>query len=426
MSNGLERTDTGFGGFLKSMLMSNTDRANKKNRGIAEYRPTEISTLFDSNNGAYSAVISGGDQHYRTNAIVAQAKAAFDSGFPVVIIHENDNSLCYKLGNAFPGNNVYTEISPSSPCFEPFYGLEPVELANQIVETAPQSYEIKHVVRYYLDGLMSYLSAKGKHASFKMMMNCPHAFMFDKIDDLQMNGLITDSEAQTIKSKLMMGQSESLKLDAYLQGFNIEMGQTRFITGNGYRPCNVISSLSQNRVVSIDIGSVSNMIMLNTIIYQLNLAQRKGIQYMLIVDSIPVDTNDSFSKLMKTPSRGSLRTIVSEDLYSMTGGDEKLFSAMVGDAGIIVVMQHYSGQSAMKWAETFGQYDKYEESYSTNNGRSREPFKLFSSHNSSSSVSIAKTRSFIVQPEQISRLGNGEAYVISAALGQIAHFVFID
>ena len=426
MSGELERADVGFGGFFKSMLMSNTARANSNNRGIAEYKPCAISSLFDVNNGVYTAVVSGGDPDIRNKAIIAQTECAIGNNFPVVIIHESNDRLNYQLENAFGSNGRYVEISQDNPCFEPFFGLNPMELVNQIIETAPKSLDIKHVLRYYMDGLVSYLNAKKKHASFKMLSSCPHAFIFDKVDDLQMNGLISDGEAQTMKSKLMMGQSESLKLDAYLSTFEMEIQPIRYMTGYKAKPTNIFSALTQQKIVSMDIGSSVNEISMNTIAYQIGLAQKRGMRFVLIIDSISVGSNEAFSKLLKTPNKSCPRTIVSEDLYAMAGGDEKLFSAIVGDSGIMIVMRHSSGQSATKWAETFGQYDRYDETYSNSTGKSREPFKLFSSTNRNSSVSISKSRAFIVQPEVISRLGSGEAYVMSAALGHCGHFYFVD
>ena len=116
--------------------------------------------------------------------------------------------------------------------------------------------------------------------------------------------------------------------------------------------------------------------------------------------------------------------ISSDDLYSMTGGDERTFSTLIGNSQITIVMSHTSGNSSTKWAEVFGQYDKYETSYSKSKGSSRRtPFSVFSSPHQSSSISISERREYIVKPEAIMRMGYGEAYVLSAARGELAHLV---
>lgn len=85
-------------------------------------------------------------------------------------------------------------------------------------------------------------------------------------------------------------------------------------------------------------------------------------------------------------------------------------------------MNRSSGHSATKWADVFGQYDKFEESYSTSRGGNRRtPFSLLSSPNYNRIVNVSKNREYIVKLEVISRMGNGEAYILSAALGQLCH-----
>ena len=116
----------------------------------------------------------------------------------------------------------------------------------------------------------------------------------------------------------------------------------------------------------------------------------------------------------------------SDDFYAMVGGDEKVFASVIGGTQILVVMAHSSGHTAIKWADVFGQYDKYEQSYSTTRGSSRAtPFSLFSSPNQSQSVNISKNREYIVKPEDIARMGSNEAYVLSAARGELAHLNLI-
>lgn len=131
-----------------------------------------------------------------------------------------------------------------------------------------------------------------------------------------------------------------------------------------------------------------------------------------------------YATYLRTSSDNVCKTIASDDFYAMVGGDEKIFSTIVGNTQTLIVMNHSSGHSAIKWAEVFGQYDKFEESYSTSRGGSkRTAFSLLSSPNYNRTVNVSKNREYIVKPEAISRLGNGEAFVLSAALGQLAHLV---
>ncbi|MEE0913146.1 MAG: hypothetical protein U0L76_00990 [Ruminococcus sp.] len=425
MSNDLQRSDKGFLGALKSLTMSNTDRANRNNRSVAEYKPNAIETFFDTANGVYNAVISGGDPYFRNKALLAQAVCAKQNNFPVIVLHEGNYQLEQQLRRNFSVTNQYCEISTRSPCFEPLYGLNELEIANQILETAPKDYDIKYNARYYIDGISSFLKASGKHLSFKLFSTCPHGSIFDKVDDLELQGTISSYQSQEIKSKLMTGQSENYKIDTFLSSFKMEIEPFMYKPKQGNKPENILSTLKKGKVLSFDISSVTNRILINTIIYQLKLALSKGFQYTVLIDSISVNSNESYANYLKTPSDKICKTIASEDFYSMVGSDEKLFSAALGEAQTVIVMNHSSGHTANKWAEFFGQYDKYEQSYSNTRGRSRRtPFSLFSSPNTSRTVNISKNREYIVKPEMITRMGSSEAYVMAASIGQLAHISF--
>lgn len=424
MGNELQRTDRGFVGALKALTMSNTDRANFINRSVIEYNPCSVDAFFEPSRGVYNSIVSGGDSRLRVSAMVAQTICAVQNGFPVIVLHEGDRLLEQQLRSNFSGSGKYIEVSSKNPCFEPFYGLNELEISNQILETAPKDYDIKFSARYYIEGISQFLNKSGKHLSFKMFATCPHALIFDKVDDLRLQGIISDLEEQEIKSKLMMGQSENYKLDTFLASLKMEIDPLMYVAKRGYKPVNIISALKKNAVLCFDIASVTNKLLLNTLMYQLKLALTRGLQYTIVIDSIPINSNEAYATFIKSPTDKACKMIASDDFYAMVGSDEKVFSAVVGDSQILVVMGHTVGHSATKWAEVFGQYDKYEKTYSRSRGGSkRAPFSLFSSPNYQNSVSISKNREYIVKPEAITRMGWSEAYVLSAARGELAHLM---
>lgn len=424
MSNELQRADKGIVGFLKSLTMTDTDRANAANRRVTEYQPCTVDAFFEPNRGVYNAVVSGGENGMRVNAMVAQAICAMENRFPVIIIHEGNYALENQMRNTFSSSGKYMEISNRQPCFEPFFSLNELEIANQILETAPREFDIRFSARYYIEGVSEYLKKSGKHLSFKLFSTCPHALLFDKVDALRMQGKICDAEEQEIKSKLMMGQSENYKLDTYMASLKMEMANEMYVPRSGQHPTNIISALSHQSVLCIDVTSATNKLLLNTLVFQLKLALTKGLRYTLLLDSIPLNGNEAFANYLKSPTDRICTMISSDDFYSMMGGDERAFSTLIGNSQITVVMSHTSGNSATKWAEVFGQYDKYETSYSKSKGSSkRTPFSIFSSPHQSSSVSISERREYVVKPESIMRMGYGEAYILTAARGELAHLI---
>lgn len=135
-------------------------------------------------------------------------------------------------------------------------------------------------------------------------------------------------------------------------------------------------------VLYIDITSATNKLLLNTLVFQLKLALTKGLRYTLLIDSIPLNANEVNANFLKAPSDGICTMISSEDLYSMTGGDGRAFSTLIGNSQITIVMSHTSGNS---------------------------------------SISISEWREYVVKPEAIMRMGYGEAYVLLATRAELAH-----
>lgn len=424
MSDELQRSDRGLMSTLKSMMMSGANRANVLNRSVIEYKPCDINAFFDPDNGVYNALVSGGDSRLRISAMVAQAICAARNNFPVIVLHEGNELLEEKLRRNFSGTGKYKEISGGSPCFEPFYGLSELEISNQIMEAAPKEYDIKFNARYYVSGISDILNAAGRARSFRKFSTCPHTKIFGMVDSLETQGKISGQAAQEIKSKLMMGQSETFKLDTYFASLKAEIEPLMYVSKRGYSPLNIVAALKSDAVLCFDLASVTNKLLLNIVVYQLKLALSKGIQYQIIIDSIPIGSNEAYASFLRTPSDKVCKTIASDNFYAMVGGDEKTFSSIVGDTQILVVMNHRSGHTAEKWAEVFGQYDKFDESYSWSHGGSRRtPFSIWQSPSYTKTMNVSKNREYIVKPEMITRMGNGEAYILSAALGQLAHLI---
>jgi len=51
---------------------------------------------------------------------------------------------------------------------------------------------------------------------------------------------------------------------------------------------------------------------------------------------------------------------------------------------------------------------------------------LFASPYQNNTVNINERREYVVKPEKIMRMGYGEAYVLTAARGELAHLILND
>lgn len=122
-----------------------------------------------------------------------------------------------------------------------------------------------------------------------------------------------------------------------------------YVPRNGQQLTNIISALSHQLVLCIDVISATNKLLLNMLVFQLKLALTKSFRYTLLVDSISLNANEAYANYLKIPTDRICTMIFSEDFYSVMGGDERAFATLIGNSQITVVMSHTSGNSAMKW-----------------------------------------------------------------------------
>lgn len=417
----MERFDDGISSFWKAMTTTRAEKVSERNRNVVNYKPCYVSSFFESCQNA-NTIISGGSSDIRDSAMVAQAMKASGNGLPVIVLHEGNRHLERLMRDAFLGGGKYKEISSSSPCFEPFYNLNVTELTNQIVEAAPVEYDIKYNARYYLEGMNDFLRIRGKRLSLDTWAEYPPVTIFNAVDDMQMQAELDESQAQQIKSKLMAGQTESYKMDTFLASFKQEMSAIMHVQGSTREIINIVSAIRDRAVLCFDVGAVTNRILINIVMYQLRLASMQGKRYHVIIDSIPMESNKAYADYIRAMSDNASKTIVSDDFYSMTGGNNSLFSSVAGNMSTIIVMRHSSADSALRWSEVFGQYDRYEESYSTSRGgMRRNPFSIFAGPSYSKTVNVSRNRDYIVKPEDIVRMATGEAYIRTVDNGSVAH-----
>lgn len=258
--------------------------------------------FFDPSHGSSDTILFVGEKSLRSEAICAQIQASISHHLPVIILHESDVHLERVLEQKFSSSRLYREISTSFPCFEPFFGLSSIEIARETLEAAPKDYDLKGNTTFYIEALCEYLHYAGRHPSFKMLSTCPHAQMFDKFDDLEQQGIISSDVNRELKSKLMMGQTECYKLSSFWSSFRMESDSLLYHPKSAFRPANVITAAKQQQILCVDISSVANQILINTIFYQLRLALQHGFTYTLIIDSLPLTSNEMYANFIKSAS----------------------------------------------------------------------------------------------------------------------------
>ena len=417
-------------GFLNGVkevfsIGSTLDRMNQGIDGVVNYKSCSVENFFESQYGTINTIVSGGADDIRFKVLRAHIAIAINDGFPVIVLHQGNPYIGSRLRNEFGGVVETNIVDIGSACYDPFYDLDGGAISELVMGAAPKSFDIKHNAKYYIEGVVELLKKSKKKPYFNLLATCPHTTLFDKIDDLVGKNQISDSDGQEIKSKLMIGQSDSAKIESYFYTLQTQIQPFLYRTKSREKPVNVRKNISNKELLVINIGNIANELYVNVLIEELKRAIAYGSSAAVVLDSISIVGNDKLKELIMGLSGQVRFTVIGDDVVALSGSDEQLFTTLVGRAKKIVVLSHNAGTSAVKWSQVFGEHDKQEQSYSVSKGGSyNSPIPFMASPNYNKQVNYNWKREYIVKPEKIMNLGYGEAFVYSGDINELAHVTF--
>lgn len=417
-------------GFLNGVkevfsIGSTLDRMNQGIDGVVNYKSCSVENFFESQYGTINTIVSGGADDIRFKVLRAHIAIAINDGFPVIVLHQGNPYIGSRLRNEFGGVVETNIVDIGSACYDPFYDLDGGAISELVMGAAPKSFDIKHNAKYYIEGVVELLKKSKKKPYFNLLATCPHTTLFDKINDLVGKNQISDSDGQEIKSKLMIGQSESAKIESYFYTLQTQIQPFLYRTKSREKPVNVRKNISNKELLVINIGNIANELYVNVLIEELKRAIAYGSSAAVVLDSISIVGNDKLKELIMGLSGQVRFTVIGDDVVALSGSDEQLFTTLVGRAKKIVVLSHNAGTSAVKWSQVFGEHDKQEQSYSVSKGGSyNSPIPFMASPNYNKQVNYNWKREYIVKPEKIMNLGYGEAFVYSGDINELAHVTF--
>jgi len=411
-------------GFINIITSSLNKYIRKKNdeinRGVTEIRQSTIDSILPCRNDVNNTLISGSNANARARFIAQIAKNAQSCGYATVILYEGNNSIVGELQRIL-GQNNWININSQNPMYEPFNSLNSKEVCKTLYDSATKDYDLKMNCNYYIEGMCEFLKHKKISPTLKSFVSCPHADLFDKIDALVLSGTINDTQAQAIRSRLMMGQSEQFKLESLISDL-YDQSESILCKAKGTQKYSVYQAIFDRKIIAIDISSNVNALLINSIISQIKQAISKGKNLVLITDDLTMSGNDNVKKILSEKTDKCKVIACSSDAFSMCDGDDKSFNTMIGNSEQIIILGHASGASCTKWAEAIGQYNKEEESQSYEKGSSRNsPFQLFPGSNKGTTVNYSIKREYIVRPELINRMSNNEVYTYDHVSNKLIH-----
>lgn len=411
-------------GAAKFLMSSTGEKINTLNKGISECGQVNSVGLMQKS-FYLNTIISGTEQFVRNMVLKAQVQSSLSNNLPVVVLHSQNTRLANDVLQVAAGNFVAT-VNANSANFSPFYGLQDYEAIDVILESIPEKYDVKQNGRYYLEAVSDLMQANRIPASFNNYVTCPHDTILDRVDGLVVAGKISDSVAQTMRSKIMTGQSEYYKIDSFLRGLSRQMGNSIRVKKSANQPVSIYKTINDSGIITIDIGPSFNSVYLDFLVEQLKLAAQKGMQYLLILDSMNISENKKLKEMI-TGASNNVRTIVScDDLMYACGGNQNMFSSVVAMAKQYLIFSHSSAVSAGQWSAVLGEYERIDETVANTKDRTEQTYSAMQMYcpqprQKSRTVTTSKRRDFIVPPEKIVAMQNNEFYMRAENFRGIKH-----
>lgn len=112
--------------------------------------------------------------------------------------------------------------------------------------------------------------------------------------------------------------------------------------------CNVIQAVSEQKILVIDISPNVNNLLVNVLLSQIRQVVSKGSNMVLIMDELTSSGNELMKKILCERTEKCKLISCSGDACSMSDGDEKTFSTVVGNCEDIIILGHSSGATCTK------------------------------------------------------------------------------
>lgn len=395
------------------------EKNNQIRRGIDDIPSLTHKAVF--NDGCMkTAVVSGSNKSVRAKLLSEAIQYAHCMNRKVVVLHKSDKELEQRIGSML-GNSAII-VNDNNPCFDPFYHRTDADIIRMVNYVAKKEYTLNEEMRYCIEGILAYLKEIGKRPSLQILTTCPYNDLPDKLDKRVNAGKISDVKAENIRSMILAGQKEYIKVKGFLddlksQSKSIVYGANR--TQNCY---DILKAFQENRVILFDLSVGRKRLLLDILLSQLEIASDKYSDISVVIDDITVETNhETMRSFLDIKTTTCTYTIATDDLYSMLCSDKNIFHTVIGNSDKKIIMQHSPNKSAEEWSNTIGYYEKIESSSAYSKGKTKGGVSLFPSYNNNQTTTYITKREPIVKSEQIQKLKENEVFFYDKSQNKLFH-----
>ncbi len=365
--------------------IDNIENQNDGNKNVAEYRNGPIEAFLPERTSE-NIVVSGANDELRNRVICATAWKCHEERRGAIVLHCGNSRLSDMMRNTFNDSEGFYLIDSSNPIYDPFVGLNRNEIAQFVLNSSGERYKVERNGSSYIYGLSDYLQQIGRVNCINTFTNCLRERSYEDVMEQAERGLMSDFIARRINSELAQGQMQFGNIENY---FNVIRQQSEAILAEELNIRSAISikkALQQNQIISIDIGNASNDLVLNVLLQEIRDSMSSGIRFTLLVDSIPIDASEALGQMMRNFSGTCSYVYSSQDAYTDTQSTANVFETLIGRAGTVFVLQHYSGVACEAFSRFFDTYHKTEVNHTFTSGDTYSTFTQILPGSSSANI----------------------------------------
>lgn len=412
-------------GFFRRIINRNRNRRqirdievhNERARNVSVYHSSPIEA-FVVRNRRGNILVSGNNRSIRNRILCV---ASFNSCLrkkPVVILHCGNSELESMIATAYSGETTPYIINMGNPIYDPFVDLAKEDISQLVISSSGNANKIERIGGTYINGLTDYLLSRGRRPIARSYIKCPHDEILTRVMAHRNSGEISEADATHINTEIMQGKTEQGNVEQYFRVLSTQA--SCILAQKADRAISIRKAIEEDETIMIDLVAASNNLLVNVLLQEIRDAMSRGKEFLLVLDSIPVDASESLGQLIRNYASSCNFVYSSADAYSDTQSTANVFETMLAKANTVFVMQHNSAQTNKKFSEYFGEYQRIEVNTTYASGDTYATYgQVLPGSSNSDIISTQRVNKPRVEERDIAALSYDELYIKRDANNEI-------
>lgn len=412
-------------GFFRRISNRNRSRRQLRDIEVQNERARNVSTYHSSPIEAFvvrnrkgNILVSGNNRLIRNRVLCVAAYNSCLRKKPVVILHCGNSELESMIATAYSGEIAPHIINKGNPIYDPFVDLTKEEISQLVVSSSGTSNKIERIGGTYINGLTDYLLSRGRRPLARSYIKCPHDEILTRVMAHRRSGEISEADATHINTEIMQGKTEQGNVEQYFRVLSTQA--SCILAKKAEHAISIRKAIEEDETIMIDLVTASNNLLVNVLLQEIRDAMSRGKEFLLALDSLPVDASESLGRLIRNYASSCNFVYSSADAYSDTQSTANVFETMLAKANTVFVMQHNSAQTNKKFSEYFGEYQRIEVNTTYVSGDTYATYGQVLPGSTNSDILVTqRTNKPRVEERDIAALGYDELYIKRDANNEI-------